>query len=291
MKNLEKYLSCVAISIVLVFLFIIFGLLTFIKSYIISGDIFFDTLKSKDIYSKIYNSLDSYYQEQYNVTGIPKDVFMNTLNLDDIQIITDDITYHGINYIEGNPNSLLVTYNFESLKSSIDTFFNDYANSIGYHKDDVYYAKVSEVTQNTIDKITFECDVFNWNILKSSGILDRLSKYIPYIDYIQIGIGLASVVLIIVLIVLNGKHYIVDNIYWIGTSLSISSIIMLIPCIYLKSTNYFTSFAVKSEIIFNAVTGFLNTTLEKFISMWIVLLCIGIVLFLTGFILNLRKVH
>ncbi|MGN1411968.1 MAG: hypothetical protein ACI4WH_05615 [Oscillospiraceae bacterium] len=287
MKNLKKYLPCVLINVFMVFMFILLGILSFIKSYIISGDAFFDTLETKDIYSSIYNSLDTYYQEQYNSTGIPKEVYLNAIDLDEIETITDDLTYHGVNYIGGNPNSLTITYNFDKLENSINTFFDEYAKSINYAKDDVYYSKVSTVTQNAIDKVTSQCDVFNWNTLKSVGLLDKLASYLPYVDYVQVAVIVILVILLIFLIALNGKHYFLDNVYWIGTSLSISSIMMLIPCTYLKRVDYFSSFSVKSEIVFNSVTGFLNTTLDKFISMWFVMLGVGVVVFVVGFILNL----
>lgn len=292
MKNLEKYLPCSIVNIFLILLLIIFGIISFIKGYILSGDAFFDALKSKDVYSKVYNSLDVYYQEQYNSTGIPKEVYLNAIDLNEIETITNDITYHGVNYICGNPNNLIVTYNFDDLENSINTFFDDYATSINYVKDDNYYSKVNNVTQNAIDKITSECDVFNWNTLKNSGVLDTLSKYVSYLKYVQVITGILIIGLLVLLIVFNGKHYIFDNIYWIGLSLSVSSVIMLIPCIYLKSTDYFYSFSVKSEIIFNSVTGFLIAVLEKFTSMCVISLCFGAVLFLVGFILNfLRKKH
>lgn len=277
------------INVVLILSFIVFGMVTFIKVYILSGDAFFDTLESKDIYSVVYDSLDSYYQEQYNVTGIPKDVYLSVIDLEEIEIITNDLTYHGIDYIKGNPNSLNVTYNFENLEKSIDTFFDSYAKSINYQKDEVYYNKVSEVTQNAENKITSECDAFNFNTLKSSGVLDKLARYVPYVDYVQIGVSILIVVLLALMVVLNGKHYIFDNVYWLGTSVSISSLVVLIPCIYLKCTDYFTSFAVKSDTIFNSVTGLLNVVLKDLTTIWIVLLCIGVVLFFLGLSINISK--
>lgn len=271
----------------MVFMFIFLVILSFIKSYIISGNAFFDTLETKNIYSSVYNSLDTYYQQQYNSTGIPKEVYLDAIDIDEIKTITDDLTYHGINYIGGNPNSLTITYNFDKLENSINTFFDEYAKSINYAKDDVYYSKVSTVTQNAIDKITSQCDVFNWNNLKSVGILDGLAKYLPYVDYIMVAVIVILVILLILLVCLNGKHYLLDDLYWIGTSLSISSIIMLVPFTYLKRVDYFSSFSVKSEIVFNSVTGFLNTILDRFISMWFVILAIGVIVFVLGFILNL----
>lgn len=289
LKSLEKYLSCVIVSVLIVLLSIVFATLTFTKSSVLSGKVFFEALSSKDVYSKVYNTLDSYYQEQYNTTGIPKEVYLDAIDLEEIETITNDVTYHGVNYICGNPNTFKVTYNFDKLETSINDFFEDYAKSIGYEKDDAYYAKVSEVTQNAIDKITSECDVFNWESLQSAGVLDTLAKYMPYVTYAQIGVGVAILVLLVILGYLNGRYFILDNVYWVGSSLAIASVIMLIPCIYLKTTDYFSSFSIKSETIFNSITGVLTATLDGYTSMWEVLLCVGVVLAVVASVVNLHK--
>ena len=146
MKNTKKYIPCVLTTIVLVFSVIGLLLIVLFKSYILSGNAMYDTLNKKDIYSKVYNAIDTYFSEQYNTTGIPKEVYMDAITQEEVTELTNQTTAEGIAYI--NNTSFTPSYDYSALDLSIDKFFEDYATSIDYTKDDVSTMSAYDQTIN-----------------------------------------------------------------------------------------------------------------------------------------------
>lgn len=277
MKNTKKYIPCVLTTIVLVFCVIGLLLIVLFKSYILSGSAMYDTLSRKDIYSKVYNAIDTYFSEQYNTTGIPKEVYMDAITQDEVTELTNQTTAKGIEYINGSPNDLMPTYDYSALDQSIDRFFEDYATSIGYTKDDTYYQKVQQTKDNAYLVLQYECDVFKLSTMKDAGLLDKVFKVTHYINYLMLGDIVLLVICVILLVLLNGKYF-NENMYWLSNALMVSSVIMALPCIYLKATDYFSAFTIKSDTIYHAVTGLLYGTVDRYLTMLIVSLVVGVVL-------------
>lgn len=237
----------------------------------------YDTLSRKDIYSKVYNAIDTYFSEQYNTTGIPKEVYMDAITQDEVTELTNQTTAKGIEYINGSPNDLMPTYDYSVLDQSIDRFFEDYATSIGYTKDDTYYQKVQQTKDNAYLVLQYECDVFKLSTMKDAGLLDKVFKVTHYINYLMLGDIVLLVICVILLVLLNGKYF-NENMYWLSNALMVSSVIMALPCIYLKATDYFSAFTIKSDTIYHAVTGLLYGTVDRYLTMLIVSLVVGVVL-------------
>lgn len=286
MKNTKKYIPCVLTTIVLVFSVIGLLLIVLFKSYILSGNAMYDTLNKKDIYSKVYNAIDTYFSEQYNTTGIPKEVYMDAITQEEVTELTNQTTAEGIAYI--NNTSFTPSYDYSALDQSIDKFFEDYATSIDYTKDDAYYQKVQQTKDNAYLVLQYECDVFKLSTMKDAGLLDKVSKVTHYINYLMLGDIVLLVICVILLVLLNGKYF-NESLYWISNTLMVSSVIMMLPCIYLKATDYFSAFTIKSDTIYHAVTGFLYGIVDRYLTMLIVSLVVGIVLMVIFGITNKPK--
>ncbi|MCD7799914.1 MAG: hypothetical protein LUG94_01735 [Ruminococcus sp.] len=276
MQNKKMYFSCVILSIVMVFLIIALHILLLFKYEVMSGNAFSKAIDSENIPSVVYNYLNDYFEEQYNSTGIPTDIYMQSLTEDDISNIVNNSVNNALEYMSNKDDSFNIDYDFSNLETSLNDFFVEYAQSIDYPQDDEFYSKVESTTNNAISVIKEKCDVFKFSTINDTGLFDNVRKYYHYIDYVQYALIGAIIILILILILLNRK-YILDCIYWLCNSISISSILMLIPCIYIKSTDYFSSFSIKTAGTYNAVTGLLNGLTDTYITTLIITLAIGLI--------------
>ena len=75
-------------------------------------------------------------------------------------------------------------------------------------------------------------------------------------DYLLIGAVLILALLMLVLSILYRREPAMLC-YWGGTAVLVSSVLMLIPALYLQGTRWFDRFAVKEDAVFAAVTGYL----------------------------------
>lgn len=93
--------------------------------------------------------------------------------------------------------------------------------------------------------------------LEKAGIPQTLRKVYPIIaaaPFVFMGVLLVGLV---ILILLNRKN-LRFVFYWISTSGICASVIILIPCIILKYSDYFSRLVMRNDYIYYAVTGLLN---------------------------------
>lgn len=93
--------------------------------------------------------------------------------------------------------------------------------------------------------------------MEKAGIPQTLRKVYPIIaaaPFVFMGVLLVGLV---ILILLNRKN-LRFVFYWISTSGICASVIILIPCIILKYSDYFSRLVMRNDYIYYAVTGLLN---------------------------------
>lgn len=287
MQNKKMYLPCVIISIIIVFVIISLHILLLFKYEVMSGKAFDKAIQSENISSVVYEHLNDYFEEQYNSTGIPTEVYMKSLTEEDISNIVDNSVNNVLEYISNKNDNVDIDYDFSKLETSLNDFFVEYAESIDYPQDETFYSKVAVTTNTAISTVKEKCDVFKFSTINDTGLLNKVRKYYHYIDYAGYGLIAMLVVFLLLLIILNRK-YILDCIYWLCNSIAISSLLMLIPCIYIKSVDYFASFSIKSVGTYNAVTGLLNGITDTYTTTLIITLIVGLVGIVTS-IITLKK--
>lgn len=93
--------------------------------------------------------------------------------------------------------------------------------------------------------------------MEKAGIPQTLRKVYPIIaaaPFVFMGVLMVGLV---ILILLNRKN-LRFVFYWISTSGVCASVIILIPCIILKYSDYFSRLVMRNDYIYYAVTGLLN---------------------------------
>ena len=152
---------------------------------------------------------------------------------------------------------------FSGIENNLEKFFGSYAEENGIEKDEKYTERLDNAKDNAKKIISDYCDVYKIGTLKSQGLLDKLYKACDMLKTAFNAVLAAAAALVVLLILFNIKE-ISTSFYWLGISLIISGIIGCAPCIYLLSSDYFSSFTIKQPQIYMTYTCALSGMTKYF---------------------------
>ncbi len=280
MHRLRNYILCVVVTILLFFAVTAAQGSLFAKYYVLNTDTYVEVIEEKDIGTKVYEIIEEHYETEVNATGIPAQIYMDVVSDPAVKEMVNGCVEDAFKYIKGKTKNLdyqTCKEKLAPLKDSIDIFFDEYADSINYVKDDAFYKKTSDVYESADKFITETADVYQFITIDAAGYLRYAQKVYDYVDIVMIASIVGTFVLIIVLIIANRKN-LFNSLYWISISAGTSSILFLAVCIYLKATNYFDRFAIKSKHVFAAMTGLFNELTDRLITINIIIIAVSFVL-------------
>ena len=274
MKNAFSYISSLIISVLLVFCII--GLAgTGVIKYCATENQFKSISTKYELADKTYTELEKYFHERSSATGIPDEVYMDAIDTEYLSNIIEHTIENG--FILLNNGNTSDDFANEELELSIDKFFNDYAESINYKKDDKFEQKLVSTKNNAYKIIGEYCDVYKFRALDNHGVLSKISTIYTHIDLLMIGAASAILILLVTLLIIN-LNIKSETIYWTGVSSLIAGIIGIAPCTYLLVTDYFSSFSVKQAQIYIAYTETMKLFTSTFLYASIGIALFGILL-------------
>lgn len=274
MKNAFSYVASIFVSVLLVFC--ILGVAgAGVAKLCANSNQLRNIAEKHDIDEKVYSELERYFHERSSATGIPENVYMDAIDTNYLDDIIDQIIVNGFQQLRGG--NATVEMKNEELEASIDSFFNDYADSIGYKKDDKFEQKLDATKNSAYNTIREYCDVYKFGALESHGVLAKASKVYTHLDFILVGGAALMLVLIVTLLIFN-LNAPSESVYWSGVSMLIAGIIAAAPCVYLLATDYFSSFSIKQPQIYTAYTETMKLGTNAFMYTGIVLACVGLLL-------------
>lgn len=289
MKKIRCYIPNVLLTFLLVFFLLAAQLTIFVKAQALNPRIFRQITAEENLADKAYDSLEDYFKSRTNATGIPTEVYMDVITHEAIRTAMDQSVTTAFDYLNGKTDAYEFCMDFTDLEASIEGFFSAYAEENSVQKDQVYEDKVASVITEAEAKITFVTDTFKFSTMYENGWLETARKVVSYLNLATVLCVVAAVILFILLIVCNLRQ-LEHLLYWSGLAGSISSLLMLLPCIYVTSTDYFSGFAIKDPQIFAAVVGYLRRLVSGVTTMEIVTLIVSVICFAAfGFFCALRR--
>ena len=256
MKKASTYIISVILTLFLIFSIIGTMGLLLVKMRALSAGNCLQLVQSEELPERVHQSLEKYYTEQENTSGIPLSAYADSISTAETEKLIRSTITNAFAYLNGNAEKLGIEYDFNELKADLTAFFEDYAEKNGYEKDEKYQQTLQKAIDNAKNYISSECDVFRFKTLHEAGMIDKAKPFIPWVGYGLIGFCILDAVLLILLIICNRKEK--ESVwYWLASGVLVSSVLVLVPAIWLSATHWFDKFAVKTDQIFAAVTGFL----------------------------------
>lgn len=254
----------------------------FIAGYIFSSaahamvslpGVYTDIIEDEKLAEKAYDAIDSDFESLYNTTAVPKEVYMDAI---DVQWLEENMCKsieRDIDLLNGADE--LLEIDFTALEESVTSFFHEYAESIDYTPDKAFDEKLSETITNAENIITNRMDAFYMNTLRENGYFSKLAKVVPYFGILNWGMFFCALILMIILIILERNRGF-RRLYWVGTGLFCGSALAAIPVIYVLCTGIIDSFSVKDPITYTAITDLLENGAWRVLFKTIFLGVIGI---------------
>ena len=258
MKKINHYFPNLILSVIFVFSFIGLSLTTEAKDKLLSSSFYISSAEKHDIYLRVTNHADDYFTKSYAVSGIPAEVYMDGLDDKTIKDAVDGKIENFFDYVSGKSSKIEETeIDFSVLEKNLTDYFSEFAeeNNVEVNEDFTKQLdKTIETAESEIDSFT---NIYMMDYMEKAGIPQTLRKVYPIIaaaPFVFMGVLLVGLV---ILILLNRKN-LRFVFYWISTSGICASVIILIPCIILKYSDYFSRLVMRNDYMYYAVTGLLN---------------------------------
>ncbi len=275
MKHIRLYLPNVILTLLLTFVLLGCEGLLFAKTQVLSKDNFRTVAQEEQLAEKAYTTLESYFKTRANSTGIPASVYMDVMDQEALEAAILSSVAQAFDYLEGRTETYSYTMDFTALEGSIRTFFEEYASENGYAMDQVFEDKVTSTIQEAESEIIFVTDAFKFSTMHSNGLLEPMRKIVTYLNFGVITCLTAAAVLVLLLIVCNLKQ-LRHLLYWLGLAGTISSALLMAPCLFVTTTDYFSAFAIKDPLIFSAVVGYLRLLTSSLLTVEIIVLAVSL---------------
>ena len=243
---------------------------------------------SENLPGKVHDSLAAFYQQQENVTAIPAETYADAISEDRLRPMILDTVSNAFGYLSGREDKIGIAPDFSVLEQNLTDFFSRYADENGYQKDAAYDKALSDAIAAAKRSITSACDVFRFSTLDDAGLMQRARKAVPLTVPLMIGCLAGIVVMTVLLILLHRKEK-ARVCYWLGTAVLVSSLLMLIPAVWLRAVRWFDRFAVKSDQVFAAVTGYLYAMTNAVITVAVIGLFLSACCYLFSGILGSKR--
>ncbi|MBR3630058.1 MAG: hypothetical protein IKN55_06260 [Oscillospiraceae bacterium] len=287
MKRIKAYIPNVLLTFLLVFALLGAELLAFVQAAVLNPAVFRRITKQEQLGEVTYEVLEQTFSARSHSTGIPADVVMHSLAPQLLEESIDLQTEALFADLRGT-QSAGAQPDFSLMQHSLRKFLEDYADENGYEKDAAFEEKAAALTEECTRIVEGATDPFRFGTLRRNGWLDTGRKYLSYLRPAMIGCIVAAVLLMALLLLCNRSQKALLA-YWYGLAAMICGLLLLLPCGYLKATDYFAAFALKEPQTYTAVVGLLRLLTDRALLLGVLTAVTGAVLLIVSGILNTRS--
>ncbi len=281
------YLCNVIVTLLLIFSLTATALLTVVQCYSLRADTCIALLEKHQLADRVYDNLDSYYREQANTSGIPASVYMDSISKEQISEIISASVGNAFAYLHGADTMEQAEVDFSKLEENLIAFFRTYAEENGYEKDAAFEKTVDTAVDNAKRNILTTADVFRFYTLYDAKVLDTARTAMPLVPK-ALAAGIVLTVMLLGLLVWMHRKRMYQVLYWIAAALFASSALLILPMAWINGTRWFDRFAVKSDQIFAAVTGYLYGNTGMVLTVGIIGVVLAAVLWLVFALVHWR---
>ena len=288
MKKPHIYLISVVLTVLLIFSLLVTGCLILIRFKGLDTDTALNIAKEKNLAERVHISLTQRFTDLENATGIPPSVYENSITTEKCDAIIQETIRNGFGYLNGRNADVSVSPDFSVLETDLRAFLSEYAEAHNVEKDAGYELAVKNATNAAKQEILDSCDVYRFGTMYEAKALQKAQRILKWTGFLAVGAGLITLLILLFLFMANhaeGRH----GFYWGGIGVIISAILLLVPALWLSRTHWFDRFAVKTDQVFAAVTGYLYTMTDAATAFALCEIAAGAVMILLFVLMHLRS--
>lgn len=278
MKHPVQYLFSVLLTLLLIAAMIASAASVVFRTKAADPKTCLSLVDSQELVPKVQSELNAYFKAQENTTGIPAETYAKALTAERIDSMVRSSIENGFRYLSGLDQKLEPKGEFAEMEADVTAFFENYAASENIEMNESYETALQSSIESAEKAILTECDVFRISSLDDAGLIGTVRKVMPWTVWLIPAALLIVAVLMVILFAINAKEW-EHGIYWTASAMTVSALLMLVPSVWLQQTRWFDRFAVKTDHVFSAVTGYLYTLTHSVITVSVCMLITAVLLY------------
>ena len=291
MKRLYHFVPMLVLSLFAVIFLILAEACIFVDNVFLDSDFYMQAMNEKNVTDSMYDELCTYFDSLSHATGIPTEVFTDPLDKEELYTSSFKLLQESINYLKDkNSPKPAINYDYSKVEKSITDYISKHAEENNIEKNEEYQKLVDNTVNTAKKQIESRFDVMMLYTLSKTSGAEKLHNY-SWLFGIGSNVFIGLTVIMLVIMVIIDRHHPRDFPYWGGLLLAVTGCFWLVPSVILKSTDFFSTFAIRNEYIYNSVTGMFNLALDKIMRVQIILAIIGFVLIISTLVIHIVYLH
>lgn len=190
---------------------------------------------------------------RYN--NVPQEILQTPVDDAFLKSYAKQCTENFIAYLRGESREYEPSFDRTALQSSVEHYVAQHLAESGLSDDENAAAQVTSIVDASVDAVNNTVMILNPDLLTQFGVAGIIRRGFGLAGSLELGLAFAALVLTALLALLNGKHF-MRTLWWVGSSLAISSGVLMIVGIFLTAINLPGRLgAADSYIRFLAETG------------------------------------
>lgn len=235
-------------SLALVFTLMATQALFFLNHVVLTPNTYYDYLNQPTYFSLVRKQIDTQLGNIATLNNIPVDTLTKTLSDEEIRAYGQQATEDYVAYFRGTNPEYDTKFDMTAIAASVSVYVQQYAAASGTDYQSVYADTVTKIVAEAEEAIEGTVMVLDPALVISTGVGPKVANVMKRVPSMEIVMLIVSLILIGVQWLLNNHHR-MRTLWWCGSSLLVSSIMMLIPGLYLQITKVASGFGLQSESV------------------------------------------
>jgi hypothetical protein len=287
MKKLNHYTLNLIASVVLALIVIALSLVMFAKTKGLDPEFYSSVTRSENVADTVYSSIEKFFSDNYASSGIPSEVYMDKIDKEEIQELIDLKIEDTISQIKGE-NVSGSGYDISQVEESITSYFEEFAEENNVEINDSFKEQLENTVSSACSEIEGQSDVFMTEYMDKAGVIQKANKLYSILTPAAAVLAAAAVLIILIMIILSRKN-ISGAFYWLAVSGFCASVVTAVPCLILKFSNYFSRLVIRTDYVYQAVTGTLKAFVDSILVIQGAIFAVSVVLIILYLITGRTK--
>lgn len=285
--SIAKDVLRILIAFFLGMVLIAFQTVLFLDMILLNPILYYEYVNTPAYYDKLKEQIDFGLEEVGRYTNIPGEVLTSAVTDTEIKDYSQTAVKEMIAYLRGDRLDYTLKYDTTKLKANIESYAKDFAAQKNQPYNETLVAEVERISSMAGTRIETYTMIIDPTLLKQVGVDKKIQLVLSKIRMAELALIVAAMVLILLLWLTN-KHHRMRTLWWTGSALMVSSVVLLIPGLVINFMNVAGRVGLKDSYVTWVLERSINAMLMKWNLMQTLFLAIGILLMVT-YLLYRRK--
>ncbi|KNZ42887.1 hypothetical protein [Acetobacterium bakii] len=284
-KDVFRIIISFFLGIVLIF----FQAVLFLDFILLNPISYYEYVNIPAYYEKLRDQIDFGLEEVGRFTNLPGDVITASVKDVEIKDFTQTAVSEMIAFLRGDINDYTLRYDTTAIKNNLESYTQNYAAQRNQPYTQELAKQVDEIAKMSGERIETYTMIIDPALLKQVGMDKKIQSVFSKMRFMEMTLAGLMLLLVFILWLMN-KHHRMRTLWWTGSSLMVSSIVLLIPGITIELMNISERIGLTDNYITWVLERSIDSTIIKWNLMQLIFLAFGVLLMISYFMYRRRKI-